>query len=69
MVKLQGFTALIVTATAASTTQEIDCHLSYFLAPFFDSFNQILAAISICPFVLPPDRALLHSRMLYQLSY
>jgi hypothetical protein len=65
MVKLQRLTTLIVPAPIASTTQVIDCHLPYLLAPFLDSFYQILAAISVCPFVSPRDRALPYSRMLY----
>jgi len=69
MVKLQRFTTPIVPAPAASTTQAVDCFLPYLLAPFFDSFNQILAAISVCSLVSPRERAPLLQPHALPLSY
>jgi hypothetical protein len=65
VVKLQSLTTPIVPAPTASTTQVFDCHLPYLLAPPFDGFYQIRAAISVCSLVSPRDCALLYSRMLY----
>ncbi|MFQ5479495.1 MAG: hypothetical protein ACE5E4_12875 [Candidatus Binatia bacterium] len=64
-VKLQRLTTPIISALAASTTEVIDCHLPYLLAPFPDGFYQIPAAIGVRPFVSPRYDALLYSRMLY----
>ena len=59
MMKLQSLITPIVATPTASTTQVINCLLSYPLSPFLDGGYQILAAISVCPFVSLRDDALL----------